>query len=446
LKITLFVFRDNLRKKELFGSANADVSKPWLKHVFIDANSFSSTLKHEIVHAVSGEFGKTIFKIPGNLSMALTEGIASAIDYCPGNYSNHYLAFLAYKNGYSIPVAKLFAGFNFFGQVSSLSYIYSGSFCKYLIDTFGVEKFKQYYSGQEFDEAFGKSIEQVEKNYKTFLKQRDYQNNKHSARLFFARPPIFKKVCARFFSEQIDEGWELFNSKDYSTAKNKFRNLLNYSGSFPALFGYISSLNKLNEYEAALKILKSEVNKYDSTSYIYNMMNLLGDQFVLNDDFESAGNLYSALQSENPSYSFNIYSQVKLELSRQPILLKQYISEGDSIKLSILKRMNSDTIFYASLPLLVDEKNSDSIINILTDKVIKDKSSPNSAIQALGILSLAKKCFQQQHFETAKVLTIKAIKHNKDNNLNEVLYSQLKKVNWMCNFADDTKSKFYFIN
>ncbi len=442
--VTIFVFRDNIQKKNLFGSANADVSKLWLQQIFVDANSFSSTLKHEIVHAVSSEFGKTIFKIPGNLSMALTEGIASAIDYCPGYYSNHYLAYLAYKNGYSIPVAKLFSGFNFFSQVSSLSYIYSGSFCRYLIDTYGAEKFKRYYSENDFDLIYGKSVEQVEKDYLMFLKQQDYQNNNHSARLYFARPPIFKKVCVRFFSEQIDDGWRLFNLKDYNNAKNKFKNLLNYSGSYPALFGYVSSLNKLENYKSAFKILKSEIKKYDSTSYEYNLKNILADQYVLINEFENAEKLYSELLLKSPSYGFIISSKIKLGLSEQPVTLREYVSGEDSTKLSILKSMNSDSIFYASLPLLVDEKDDDSTVSRITSAIVKDISMPNSTIQVLGILSLAKKCFQEQDFETAKLLTIKAMQYKQDNNLNEVLYSQLKKVNWMCNFADDIKSKFYF--
>ncbi len=444
LLITVFVFKDNIQKKNLFGSANADVSKPWLRQIFVDASSSSSTLKHEIVHAVSGDFGKTIFKLPGNWSMALTEGVASAVDYCPGSYSNHYFAFLAEENGYLIPVDKLFTGFNFFGQVSTLSYIYSGSFCKYLIDTYGVEKFKRYYSAGEFELIYGKSIKQVEKDYLIFLKQFGYDNNQYSARLFFARQPIFKKVCARFFSGQIDEGWELFSLKDYVNAKNKFRNLLNYSGSYNALYGYICCLNELKEYKTGLEILETEKKKYDSTSFAYNFKNLLADQYILNGKFENANDLYAELLSENPSYSFNITSLLKLELLKQPELLKQYIANKDTLRLSILKRMNADTIFYASIPFLSDEKNTDSIVEKIKKEITRDSFTPNSLIQALGILSLAKDYFQKLDFETAKLLLIKALIYKQDKNLNEVLYSQLKKVNWMCNFADDIKSKFSF--
>ncbi len=441
--ITVFIFKDQGQKKKLMGSANADVAKPWLKQIYIEAGNYNSTLKHEIVHVLAGGFGKTPFKIASNLNPALTEGVASAIDYCSGNYTNHYLAFLALENGYSIPLTKLFSGLSFFGQVSTLSYIYAGSFCKYLIDEFGIEKFKEFYSGTDFEISFGRSLTNVEKTYFEFLKRYSYENNPDAAKLFFARPPIFKKVCARFLSEQIDDGWMLFNKKNFSASKNQFQKLLKYSGTYSALTGYIISLNKLNEYQKGLNILQKEITKYESTSYEFNLKFMLADQFALNDDVINADKLYSYLILSKPGYNFLLAASVRNELLKQPQLLKRYLSE-DTIKFSILAELNADTIFYASLPSFISNMNFKDEDKKLVQELIKRLDNSKSIIQTLGILSLAEYCLEHNDFESAKKLLIKAYNFKQDKNIGDVLYSQLKKVNWLCNFSDETKSEFIF--
>jgi hypothetical protein len=48
----------------------------------------------------------------------------------------------------------------------SISYSTSGSFIKFLIDKYGIEKFKKILQYSEFDVVYNKSISEIENEYK----------------------------------------------------------------------------------------------------------------------------------------------------------------------------------------------------------------------------------------------------------------------------------------
>jgi len=70
--------------------------------------------------------------------------LAVAADPVDDGNNIDYLASLAYNNKYKANLNKLFDRFSFFIQTSSLSYIYAGSFSKYLIKKYGINKFEKF--------------------------------------------------------------------------------------------------------------------------------------------------------------------------------------------------------------------------------------------------------------------------------------------------------------
>ncbi|MGB5529595.1 MAG: hypothetical protein WBQ32_06460, partial [Ignavibacteriaceae bacterium] len=150
-KINSFIFFDSEQKKKLFGSGAADVAKPWLNSIYVSLDSWESTLKHEIAHCFTAGFGTGVFKLAAGFNPALIEGVAEAADGFYDENSIHYLAALAYKNEYRINLNSLFNYFSFFGSVSSLSYIYSGSFIDFLTSEYGIDKVKNFYQTNDFN-------------------------------------------------------------------------------------------------------------------------------------------------------------------------------------------------------------------------------------------------------------------------------------------------------
>jgi len=185
------------QKGELFGSANADVAKPWSYQIFTTANSFDVSLKHEIAHVFSAAFGSGPFKISGHYNPALVEGIAEAASPFYGTWYIDQLASVAWNNNYKINIVNLFSGFSFFSQASSLSYIYAGSFSNFLIKRYGMEKYTAWYKGNSFNETYSSSLEDVAEIYYNYLIDLGYNEKPNTAQFYFGRSTIFSKVCPR---------------------------------------------------------------------------------------------------------------------------------------------------------------------------------------------------------------------------------------------------------
>ncbi|MFA5806356.1 MAG: hypothetical protein WC879_17125, partial [Melioribacteraceae bacterium] len=129
-KIDSYLFAGKENKRELMGSGNADIAKPWLRHIYLNYYNYGATLEHELIHILAGEFGSTLFRVSADLNPAMIEGLAMSIEDNYDDYPVHYMAKLAFEAGYKFPIEKLFSGFIFFSQTSSISYIYAGSFLK----------------------------------------------------------------------------------------------------------------------------------------------------------------------------------------------------------------------------------------------------------------------------------------------------------------------------
>ncbi len=167
--ITSFVFKDDKQKGRLFGAENADVAKPWLNQIYINYKNFDSSLEHELAHVFSSKFGVTIFKLADWLNPAMIEGFAMAIENDYNGNEVHYMAALANNTGYKFPITSLFSGFNFFTKTSSIAYIYSGSFIKYLIDNYGIENLKLVYGDLDFEKYYRRNLESLSQEYYQFL-------------------------------------------------------------------------------------------------------------------------------------------------------------------------------------------------------------------------------------------------------------------------------------
>jgi hypothetical protein len=264
-KIHSFIFYDNNQKKELFGSRNADVAKPWLNHIYLSIDNWEHTLKHELAHCFSAEFGSGIFKLASGLNPMLIEGIAEAAD---GNYNDntlHYMAGLAHNSGYSIDLEYLLTKFGFYSQTSTISYIFAGSFIQYLIDEYGIIKFKEYYLTGEFQVSYKHDLSSTLKGYYNFLSNLEYEYSEDKAHYYFGRKSLFQKICPRAISEYLTAGWEQLNNYNLVGAEETFNLILTKTENYSALVGLIRSYEKENSIIKAVNILKKNIETFKST-------------------------------------------------------------------------------------------------------------------------------------------------------------------------------------
>jgi hypothetical protein len=429
-KITSYVFSSNEQKGKLFGSKNADVAKPWLQQIYISSDSYDQTLKHELAHVFTREFGTGIFKVADGLNPALIEGAAVAGAPFFGDNTIHYMAKLAYQNGYKVKIEHLFSGLNFFGSVSSLSYIYAGSFSKFLIDTYGVKKFEQLYSDLDFKRIYNKSSDEISKEYYKFIDSFNIKNNPDKAKYYFGRQTIFQKICPRFIADRLQTAYGYYTNKDYPEAENIFREILGKTNNYSALMGLSSTLVELgNDLEAAA-IIKNKINQFSNTAYYYNLQFRLADIEVLNSEFQSASSIYKTIVDENPNRVLFNLANLRLELSKDTLKIKNYVA-GDAVKqVEILSSLNAQSYVYSSLPALIDlsiithKSYGDFMTEFQSELNVKDYES------SYAVYCLSKYMADNLDFDKAREMAVLSMAFKSDDNFNEVLNSNLQKCEW----------------
>jgi tetratricopeptide (TPR) repeat protein len=207
-KITSFYFDSAEQKFRLMGARNVYMAKPWRNEVYINQQAFPHpVLRHEIGHVMAGSFGdpwfhvaaRRLLGIPLFFNVGLIEGIAVAGDW-PDHFDKVLTPHQSVKAlgslGMRPPVERLFSpGFLEFS--SARSYTVAGSYLRFLIDRFGIDRVKVlYHSGGDFESAFGRSQTQVSAEWQQLIDETEVPEEAILAiEERFRSPGIFKRPC-----------------------------------------------------------------------------------------------------------------------------------------------------------------------------------------------------------------------------------------------------------
>ncbi len=353
-KIESFVFDSPEQKRKLFGASNADVAKPWNKQIFINYTDVNNVLKHELAHVFSAEYGFSPLKLSGKFNPAMLEGFASAFENDYDGYEIHTLAALAFKNGYKIEISSLFNGFKFYLQTSSISYIYAGSFIKYLKDIFGVEKIKELYGTTDFEKVFNRPLEELEKNYFEFLKTIEVPDNKNIANYYFGRKSLFKKHCVRFTANKLKNAWHLYKTGAYFKAEQEFEDVFKKSLSASALIGWANSLMKRGEYNLSVNVLAENMKNFVNSASYFALELKLADSYVLSGKVMQSDSLYKVLYEQNPKLNYKALADMRKRLLKLDVRkLKTYLNASEADKYDILTSIYAKKRFNSFIPTMI---------------------------------------------------------------------------------------------
>ncbi len=430
VKIQSFIFFDDLQKKKLFGSGNADVAKPWLYSVFTAYDDYDVTLKHEIAHCFSADFGFSPFKIADKVNPFLIEGIASACSPFYDENNTDFLASLAYRNGYKINIERMYDFSSFFVQSSTLSYIFAGSFTKYLIDNYGIEKFKKLYTDLDFPKIYGKSIKELEAEYKTYLNDFDTGNKKDKANYYFRRKSIFYKVCPRFIADRLSKAWSHYQKKEFKEAEEIFNYTLDKSVSYSAVVGLSNTLAEMDQRDSSISVIKKYLNTFDSTVYFYNLEFNLADLYSENGNLKEADSLYQKLSLQNPNTTIYYLVNLRSVLLKNGDIIKDYLSGIDSVKYAILKNLNKQVYLYSSFPVMINLSKSVNEDYSIFKKQFDKTFFVNDFLSAYGIYRLSDYMIENLDYERARRMAGLALRFKGDKNLQFLLAENFNKINW----------------
>lgn len=435
-KITSFLFLNAGQKQRLLGPANADVAKPWLYQTYTNYDNYKSTLKHEIAHCFSAEFGVTIFKGPYAFNPSLAEGIAMAAENEYSESALHYMAALAYVNNYKYPLYKLFKGLNFFAHNSAFSYIYAGSFVKYLTDEYGIAKFKELYGSSDYTEIYGKDITALADEYYNFIAQYNGDSSKAKSIYYFGRASIFNKECPRYSAARLTETWKLYSAEKYSAAEQEFEILYEDTRTYSSLAGRVGSLIKLKKYEEAWKYMESAIARFDSTPYAFNLNLQLADLRAINGDFTGAGTIYFNLRENSPTNSFSYISDLRLNLIKDTLLLTDYLKSSDYEKLKILKDLNKSGYIYSSIPPMIDlsaslKEDYNSFI-----RIFENNFHVNDFLSSYAAFKLSERALENLDYGRAEKFANAALNYDGRKHFSEILQSNLSKIQWLKKYSN----------
>jgi hypothetical protein len=434
-KIVSFIFLNSLQKKELFGSGSADVAKPWLNSIYVSCDSWESTLKHEIAHCFTAGFGSGVFKLAGGFNPALIEGVAEAADGFYDENSIHNLASIAYKNDYRVNLNALFNSFSFFGSVSSLSYIYSGSFILYLADEYGVEKVKQFYLTNDFESSVAEDINTVIKNYEMFLDNLTTEGTRDKANYYFGRKPLISKVCPRYVSSNLNKAWEQLSLKEYNKAENIFEDILLKAENYSAVIGLSKIYEDRDSLTKAIQLLNSNLDTFSGTSTEYDLKFRLAELFIKNSEVGKASELYNFLSDAKPSQRIELLANTRLSLL-QTGRIEKYVNGSDYDKYSVLKMLNSKSYDYYSIPLMIDlsasldEDYREFLKNFENDLEVKDE------VSSYAVYKISEYMLKNLDYANARKMAGYALRFKGNDNLLRLTEEHYKKTEWFFRNAE----------
>jgi tetratricopeptide (TPR) repeat protein len=154
-----FIYASPEQKGRLVGAINTDIAKPWLRQMHINLADIEFVLKHEMVHVLAAGFGWSPLKVAPN--SGLIEGLAVAMEKTAMEEPLDRAAALAFAAGINPDLESLFTLSGFVKANPGVSYTLAGSFCKSLIDSFGVEKFKDLYRNGDFNAVYPKDLKSL---------------------------------------------------------------------------------------------------------------------------------------------------------------------------------------------------------------------------------------------------------------------------------------------
>lgn len=352
-KMEIFLFNDSEQKKVYFGSGNADVAKPWLYQIYLSQDSWKKTLKHEIAHIFSAEFGSTIFKLAGNFNPLLIEGFATSQDPLKEYFSIDYLAALAYRQSDQSILTRILTHTGFFSMNSLKAYVYAGSFSKFLIENYGIDKFRLYYRSNDITNSYNKPLNFFINNFENYLSKTTIEDNIHAYYYYFGRQSITQKICPRYIGKQLQYGWEHVKNSEFDKAKLKFRNVLSKTSNYSAVVGLAECLEIQDSLNQAAELYRYYYSDFEKTPYYYLLKLRLADILVKLSHYEEAKGLYEQLSVEKPTMDIELISLLRLKLLKSN-QLRDYLISNDFVKFNILDELNKAEYYYPSIPAFIN--------------------------------------------------------------------------------------------
>ncbi len=344
--IRSYVYPSAAVKRRLMGAGGTNIAKPWNREIHLTRQSMDATLKHELVHVVAAPFGVPVIRaalLPG-----LVEGLAMAVEWDWGNRTLHEYAAGMRRNGLPTDVRGLMSYAGFASRGSSSGYVLAGSFCRYLIDTYGIGPMTRAYRTADFAAAYGRSLDDLGAGWLKFLDTITVPPTDADAiDALFRRPPIFQKVCARVAGARLAEAQGLLEQRRFAEAAGLYGKVFGETRSTEALGGYVAAAFFAGELGGLQAVYDTVVRRDEYPGRYTPLLGYFGIAAWAAGDSARALELITRLAeadvSDDRTESALLYRQALRDPADRVALLGYFRSgEADSARLLALDGMRGD--------------------------------------------------------------------------------------------------------
>ncbi len=403
-----YIYPSPEAKQRLIGAGNTDIAKPWSGQIHISRQSLEGSLKHELVHAAAAPFGFPVVR--ASLSTGLVEGVAMAVDGEWGNRTLHEYAAALREAGIAPPIDGIMSFWGFASHQSSVSYILAGSFCRYLIDRYGMRNLMQLYRSLDYRVVYGRTLGELALEWEGYLDRVPLDDeDQDGVDALFRRPPIFRKVCARVLARRSLEARGSFARKDYAVAESLYAGVYADGGSYEAFAGYLSSAFKNGRMSVLTSSLDAVILADGHPARYLPLFINIGDAFWASGEPEKAYALYSRVYRADFTEGYTEAAALRLvAMDTDPgggILLPLFLADyTDSLRVvvvdSLLRRGPGDRMLqYMKARSLLHAGEFTEVVATLR---ALDLTSADVALEALRLRYLGQALFRLGRFGEAR--------------------------------------------
>ena len=321
-KIHSYIYATPEQKGRLIGASGTDIAKPWLGQLHINAGDIDVSLRHELVHVMAADFGFPLLKV--GVNSGLIEGLAVAMERVEYDEPIHRLAAMVFAAGIAPDMQSLFSFSGFMKAPAGVSYTLAGSFCRYLIDRYGMRRFKLLYRTGEFPIIYGKALPLLLQEWHRSLDRFRFTNSDiDKASYLFKRQSIFGKECARVIANLNTETRALLAGHRFEDALRSAEISLGKTISTEAIYHKSTALVRLGRYAEAAAFMQSKLRDSTIAPSLLTLNSLLGDAFWGLDSLENAANMYGELLRTHLSLAWDESLTLRMDILFKPALAKE---------------------------------------------------------------------------------------------------------------------------
>jgi len=431
--ITSYIYPSADVKRQLIGAGQTSIAKPWLREIHLNRDSWKSVLKHEIAHVVAGDFGMPVIRAHYNIG--LVEGLAMAVEWDFGNRTLHeYAASMEYF-GVIDDVTQVLSIEGFVLHASVISYVVNGSFCRFLLDRYGVVRFKEIYGGKPFERVYGRTVAELAEEWERFLRliRVDDAWSSH-VWFYFDRKPIFAKECARYVARLNENGYRELQRGDLTRAAYYFDSSLRETWNTEGFSGLLRTAYRMQQYDTVIQLMQKRMET--NYSDVVHLLIMYGDALWGLENLLAARNTYQEVVRLDLSEALTEAASLRLvsveDPAAQAFLRPFFIEQSpDSARLKLLENFpqqhSNPVIHLLKARLQFNKRDYDGVLQSLE----RAKELPDRSLCFLREKLSGESNFSLRRFEQARVQFWQALNYTTNEASRLRLNEWIDRCEWM---------------